>query len=88
MEENCEWGQILEEREGNRVCRKDEESTKRGKGSIEKSTEGDKVTSRPRKEKNRSMESRGKSNAEYKGFSVQEKTGKEISGLIYQSIYY
>ena len=34
------------------------------------------------------MKSRRQDNVEYKRFGVQEKTGKEIGGSIYRSIYH
>jgi len=34
------------------------------------------------------VEERWKSNVEYKGFSIQRKTGKEASGLVYWFIFH
>ena len=45
-------------REGNRICRKNKESSGRNWGSTEKSTRENKATSRQRKERSQEMEER------------------------------
>jgi len=52
------------------IYRKIKESTGRDRSGTEKSTGGDEVTSRQKKEGNGSMESRKYSNVEYKRFSI------------------
>ena len=59
--------------ESNRVNKKNEDS-RESKSSIEKSTRGDKETSRE-------VEEGGQGDVKYKKFSIQRKTDKEISGL-------
>ena len=76
------------DRESDGVCRKNEESARRGSSSIEESIGGNEATSRQREEKDRSIESREQSNIEYERFDVQGTTSKEASRLICQSIHH
>jgi len=60
--------------ESDEVYKKNEEDSRKSKSSIKKSTREDEETSRE-------VEEEGQGDVEYKKFSIQKKTNKEINGL-------
>ena len=72
-------------RKDNRICGKNEKSTKRGWDS---GTGRDEITSGQRKEGNRGIKDERQGHVEYKRLNVQRKTSEEISRLICQFIYH
>jgi len=75
------------DRKGNRIHGKDKEGTRRGRGSPEESTGGNKEVSRQGEKRKQSLEEGRQSTVEYQRLGVQRKAGKEIDRLICGSIY-
>ena len=82
-------GRYIKKRKGrksNRICRKNEESTRGGESSTEKNTGKNEEVYRQKQKRNGELEERKLSNAEHQRLSIQRKTstetGRKICGAI------